>query len=411
MKNGEPDDFQARWEETYRYVSRHSPYYREIFRNQSVPRLDEIPTVDKTVLSERNLDFLCVARAQIVEIVTTSGTTGQPLLWLLTEADLQRLALCECQAFQGVGLSASDTVLLAVTLDRCFVAGMAYALGLRKLGCTTVRVGPSSPLLVLNSIERFRPTAIVGVPSFLRMVGSKARETGVDLRRSTVRKAICIGEPIRTPEGSLNVAGQSIESAWGARAYSTYGVTELSGSCCECEAGVGAHVPTDLMHVEILDDSGNALPDGVVGEVVATTFGVEGMPLVRFRTGDCAALFSGPCRCGRSSPRLGPIVGRKQQKLKVKGASVFPLALQAILDNDAGVSSYAIVATAESELSDNVEVLYHGEARPEALREVFQARVKIAPQIRRASPDEIEALQMPPHARKRQLFVDRRGKP
>jgi phenylacetate-CoA ligase len=242
-------------------------------------------------------------------------------------------------------------------------------------------------------------------------VANKAQEFGVDLRKASVRKAICIGEPVRSADGPLNAAGESIESSWGTRAFSTYGVTELSGSCCECEAAAGAHVQTELMHVEILDDAGNVLPDGTVGEIVATTFGVEGMPLIRFRTGDCAALYSEPCRCGRTTPRLGPIVGRKQQKLKVKGASVFPLALQTILEDANGVSTYAIVATAESELSDNVEVVYHGEARPETLREAFQARVKMAPHIRRASPDEIEALQMPPNARKRQLFVDRRGKP
>jgi phenylacetate-CoA ligase len=169
-------------------------------------------------------------------------------------------------------------------------------------------------------------------------------------------------------------------------------------------------VPTDWLHVEVLDDAGQRVPDGIVGEVTATTFGVEGMPLVRFRTGDCAAMYSQPCRCGRTMPRLGPIVGRKQQKLKIKGASVFPIALQSILDETAGVNSYAIIATAETELSDVVEVVYDGDAKPELLREAFQARAKIAPRIRRAPAHEIETLQMPPHARKRQVFVDRRVK-
>jgi phenylacetate-CoA ligase len=121
-------------------------------------------------------------------------------------------------------------------------------------------------------------------------------------------------------------------------------------------------------------------------------------------------MFSGPCICGRKTPRIGPIVGRKQQKLKIKGASVFPSTLQSILDDADGVNTYAIVATAENDLCDEVEIFYHGEAKSEVLREAFQARVKIMPQIHCVSPEEIEALQMPPHARKRQCFVDRRKK-
>lgn len=412
MRNLGTTAFDARWEETFLHVSRHSPYYRELFRGRTtVPRLNEVPTVDKAVLSERNLDFLSVARERIVDIVTTSGTTGRPLAWMLTDRDLQRLGACECLGFQSLGITRSDTVLLAVTLDRCFIAGMAYALGLRKLGCATMRAGPASPMLVLDCIERFQPTAMVGVPSSLRLIAAKAREMGINLRDSSVRKAICIGEPVRSFDGTLNSAGASIESEWNARVFSTYGVTELSACCCECEIGAGAHVPTDWLHVEILDENGRPALEGVIGEITATTFGVEGMPLVRFRTGDCAAMYSEPCRCGRTTPRLGPIVGRKQQKLKIKGASVFPMALQSILDETAGVDSYAIIATAETELSDRVEVVYDGEARPESLREALQARAKIAPQIRRAPAQEVEALQMPPHARKRQVFVDRRTKP
>ena len=85
-------------------------------------------------MSAHNLDFLCVPRERVVEIVTTSGTTGQPLLWMLTEADVRRLAQNERLSFSYAGLAANDTVLVAVAMDRCFMAGLAYWLGLRELG-------------------------------------------------------------------------------------------------------------------------------------------------------------------------------------------------------------------------------------------------------------------------------------
>jgi phenylacetate-CoA ligase len=397
------------WPETFRYAKKHSPFYRQLFRNvKVVPLLDEVPTVDKTVLSERNLDFLCVPRERVVEIVTTSGTTGEPLLWMLTEADARRLALNEKISFECAGLTKRDTVLVAVALDRCFVAGLAYTTGLRELGCAVVRVGASSATLVLETIERLKPTAIIAVPSFLRHVAERAREAKFDLKKPSVKKAICIGEPIRTSAFELNSSGRAIENSWGAKIYSTYGVTELANSLCECDARAGGHLHDEQLHIEILDDDGNILPDGEIGEITATTFGVEAMPLIRYRTGDCAALFSKKCKCGRTTPRIGPIVGRKNQKLKFKGASLFPSTLASVLEEIESVESFVIIARKESELSDSIEVLIHGLAKIEMLRDALQARAKIAPQVRHVSLAEIEALQMPPQARKRRTFVDLR---
>jgi phenylacetate-CoA ligase len=401
--------FEQAWAETFRYAAERSPFYREMFRGMNgVPSLEQVPIVDKRVLSERNLDFLCVPREQVVDVVTTSGTTGKPLVWMLTENDVRRLALNERLSFECAGLAARDTVLLAVALDRCFMAGLAYWLGLRELSCAVARVGPGSALLVLEMIERLQPTAIVAVPSFLRIIADKARETGFDLQGCPVQKAICIGEPIRDRALALNAPGRAIEKAYGARVYSTYGVTELANSLCECDAGAGGHLHDEHLHLEILDDDGQAVAAGEVGEVVATTFGVEAMPLIRYRTGDCAALFRAPCACGRATPRIGPIVGRKNQKLKFKGASLFPSMLQTVLEEAEGVEAFVIVARVDNALSDSVEVFVHGAVSTTALREAMQARAKIAPQIRQATRAEIEALQMPPQARKRTTFVDLR---
>ncbi len=370
--------------------------------------LEQVPLLDKQTLSARNLDFLSVPRERVVEVVSTSGTTGHPLLWMLTDADLRRLARNEFLSFGCARLTSRDTVLLAVGMDRCFMAGLAYWLGLRELGCGILRTGASSPLLVLEMIERAKPTAIVAVPSFLRVVADKAHETGFNLKKSSVKKAICIGEPVRDQSFALNTSGQAIKTAWNANVYSTYGVTELANSLCECDAGKGGHLHTDQLYLEILDDDGRPVDEGEVGEVVATTLGVEAMPLIRYRTGDCAALFPGKCKCGRSTPRLGPIVGRKNQKLKFKGASLFPSMLSSVLEEAKGVEAFVIVARAQSELSDSVEVLVHGAASPNALREAIRARAKIMPSIRLAPRAEIEALQTSHQSRKRRTFVDLR---
>jgi phenylacetate-CoA ligase len=406
------------WAATHQYVQEHSPFYKEHLRRGGISltkpipleRIDEIPTIDKETLSGNPEAFLCVPREKVVDIVTTSGSTGQPMVYMLTDSDMRRLALNEYHSFRCAGLTASDTVVLAVTLDRCFIAGMAYFMGLRMLGCSILRVGPATPVMHLQLLQRTRATAVVGVPSFLCLLADKAAEAGLDLASLGVRKLLCIGEPIREPDWSLNRPGEILERRWNARVFSTYGNTELASSLCECETGRGGHLHPALLHMEALDDSGQPVPDGQVGELTATTFGVEAMPLIRYRTGDCAAIFREPCRCGRRTLRIGPIVGRKGQKLKIKGTTVFPSTLKAVLDSTPGVSAYVLVARRENPLSDVVEAQIACSDDParvvSALHERFQGEAKVAPRITVSSLAEIEALQMPANARKRRYFVD-----
>jgi phenylacetate-CoA ligase len=411
---------QKAWNRTFRHAFAHSPFYREHFRRagfspkKQIPfeQFGQIPTIGKEVLSQNPEAFLCVPREKVVDIVTTSGSMGQPMVIMLTDPDMQRLALNEYHSFRCVGLTASDTVVLAVTLDRCFIAGMAYFMGLRMLGCSIVRVGSATPVMHLELLQRTRATAVVGVPSFLGLLADKAAEAGLNLARLGVRKLICIGEPIRQPDWSLNRAGKLLERRWNARVFSTYGNTELAASLCECEAGRGGHLHPELLHMESLDDAGQPVPDGQVGELTATTFGVEAMPLIRYRTGDCAAIFREPCACGRRTLRIGPVVGRKGQKLKFKGTTIFPSTLKAVLDAAPEVQSYVIIARRGGDGSDLVEVRLACAGTSKTilgrLREQFQGAAKVTPELTLAAPAEIESLLLPEGTRKRRFFVDLR---
>ena len=410
---------QDAWQKAVRYAAEHSPFYRAHLARAGIApghpvsraEITRIPTVDKDVLCRNTDQFLCVPREQIVDIVTTSGSTGEPLVWQLTESDLDRLAYNEELSFGCAGFTAADTVLLAVALDRCFIAGMAYYLGLRRLGCAVIRVGAAAPAMHLDMIRRLRPTAVVSVPSFLVHLAERAEELKFDVSHG-LPKAVCIGEPVREADFSLNRAGRMVRERWGAKIFSTYGVTELAASLCECPAGCGGHLHPGMLYLEALDEAGHAVPDGEIGELTATTFGVEAMPLIRYRTGDFAALHRAPCRCGRNTPRLGPIVGRKHQKLKVKGTTLFPSALKTILDATPEISSYAIVARRDHTQADAVEVKIAcaGDAAriTAALKERFQGAAKVTPQVTTATAAEIEKLQLPDGARKRRYFVDLR---
>ena len=143
-----------------------------------------------------------------------------------------------------------------------------------------------------------------------------------------------------------------------------------------------------------------------------TPLGVEGMPLLRFRTGDCSFLIDERCACGLETFRLGPILGRKSQMLKIKGTTVFPAAVRRALDAVEGVSAYVMSATAEGELADRLEVRIAvagdgGVVLAEA-RERLQGELKVTPDVTIAPSADIEALQCPPGSRKRRFFIDSR---
>ena len=135
---------------------------------RSADMLGKIPLTHKADLADSGRDLWCVPPEQVVDVATTSGTTGRPTMYPMTEADIRRLGYNEYLSFTCAGITPADVVLLAVTMDRCFMAGLAYHQGLRQIGATAVRGGSGSPAMVLSLLRQLQPTVIVSVPSFLK---------------------------------------------------------------------------------------------------------------------------------------------------------------------------------------------------------------------------------------------------
>jgi phenylacetate-CoA ligase len=403
---------------TIHYIYNRSPFYRDLLDREgmsltdikSLEDLRHLPTTAKEDVSREGDRFLCVRPEEVADITTTSGTSGAPIFFKLTEDDLARLAYNEQLSFRLAGITEKDVVALAVTLDRCFMAGMAYYMGLRRLGAAVLRVGPISPAFLLRFLERTGVTTVVSVPSFLKRVGLYAEEAGISLRRSTVRKLVCIGEPIRQADFSLNALGETLSRTWGAQLFSTYASTEISTTFGECEYGCGGHLHPELAHVEIVDEHGRPVPEGETGEVCVTPFGITGMPLLRYCTGDFTFQRSQVCACGRATLRLGPILGRRGQMLKVRGTTVFPAGIHEIVQGETEVKSHVLIVESEDTLSDKLTLLLETDQprAAERVRERVQAEIKTAPEVRIVSAEEINRLQSEGEYRKRRIFIDRR---
>ena len=408
-------------QELLAYLNQNSPFYQELFLTRevditSIKTLDDLsrlPVTEKESLQLYNDAFLCVPRNKIIEYSSTSGTLGSPVTIALTENDLSRLADNEYASFVCADGTSDDVYQLMLTLDRQFMAGMAYYSGIRKLGAGIIRLGPGVPSLQWETILRLQPTAIVAVPSFIVKLVQYANEHNIDINRSSVKKAICIGENIRNTDFSLNMLGKKITGSWNIELYSTYASTEMQTAFTECIAGRGGHHQPELLILELLDENNMQVAPGQPGEVTITTLGVEGMPLLRYKTGDICLYFDEPCSCGRSTLRLSPVVGRKKQMIKYKGTTLYPPALFDLLHEMEDVKDYvAEVYLNEIGLDEvllHLVPIIHSEETDRKIRAYLQAKLRVSPHIRYVTPEEMQKLQFPESGRKAVRFIDKRG--
>ena len=402
------------------YLDGNAPFYHNLFvrhgidlsRVKTVEDLPLLPTTSKEDIQQHNRDFLCVPADKIIEYTSTSGTLGSPVTVPLTERDLQRLAENEYASFLCAEGSPRDIYQLMLTLDRQFMAGMAYYSGIRKLGAGLIRLGPGVPSLQWETIRRLQPTAIVAVPSFIVKLIAYAREHGIDPGATSVRKAICIGENIRNADFSLNIIGRKIKEAWDIALYSTYASTEMQTAFTECREGRGGHLNPDLLIAEVLDDDGRPVGPRTPGELTITTLGIEGMPLLRYKTGDICMYFDEPCPCGRTSMRISPILGRKKQMIKFKGTTLYPPSLFDLLNEMEEVKDFVVEVYANDLGLDEVLLYLHVSDNSEEchnkIKAYLQARLRVSPHVKYVEAAEIQKMQSAETNRKVIKFIDKR---
>lgn len=253
---------------------------------------------------------------------------------------------------------------------------------------------------------------ILGMEYLLKMV-EYAEKNNIDYNASSLKKAVCIGEALCSPDGELTTLGKRIREKWPSlELYSTYASTEMQSSFTECEMHQGGHIPSDLIIVEMLDENNQPVKDGESGEVTVTTIGVEGMPLVKFKTGDMCIRYSTPCKCGRYSSRLSSVIGRKGQMIKFKGTTIYPPILFDILDNIPDVDNYIVEGFTNSLGTDQIQIRIgsnnHSDAFVKQIKDIFRSKVRVAPDIQFESAELIARLQMPPMSRKVVKFFDLR---
>jgi phenylacetate-CoA ligase len=403
------------------YLQRYSAFYKRIFDRhhidinniRSVDDLRFIPVTSKEDLQAYNWDFLCVPEHNVREYNCTTGTQGKPLNIALTEHDLERLTHNALELLKCIDGKAGDMFQLLLSLDRENMAGITSYLGIRKLGGIPIRSGVASPAAQWETINRLQPGAIFGLPSYILKMVTWAQEHNIACKETSVQKAVCIGERVRSGDFELNTLGKSITDTWPIKLYSCYAVTELQTAFVECSAGLGVHIQPDLAIVEVLNDHGDVLGEGEYGEVTVTTLGIEGMPLLRYGTGDICAWYESVCSCGRHTRRLSPVIGRKHQAMKYHGTTVYPQTIYDLLSDAPFIGEYVVEVFTNEIDQDDIRLhvncsVPHIECR-DRLKQLLPDQMPAVPHLKFHSADELQKLQYPLGIHEpRQRFLDSR---
>ncbi len=272
----------------------------------------------------------------------TSGTSGAPLRWLDTPESWQWMIDNWCDIFRAAGVSAADRIFFAFSFGPFIGFWLAFEAG-EALGALNIPGGGLSSAARLQAIFTHDTNVLCCTPTYALRLAEVAKEENIDLAKSPVRTIVVAGEP----GGSIPATRKRLEEAWpGATVFDHHGMTEVGPVTYQCPAQAGVlHVLEEAYLPEIIDpETTKPVTAGGTGELVLTTLGRHGSPLIRYRTGDLVtAAAKSPCRCGSHDLALqGGILGRADDMIVVRGVNVYPSAVEEILRSAGGVAEYRV---------------------------------------------------------------------
>ncbi len=312
-------------------------FYQKRFRELNITP-DDIRTLDDV----RRLPFTtkedlrdnypfglaCVPLKECTRLHSSSGTTGNPTVVLHTQRDLDEWANAVARCLWMVGSRPEDVFQNSAGYGM-FTAGLGFQYGAERVGMLTVPAAAGNTTRQIKFIRDFGTNVLHAIPSYASRIYEVMKAEGVDPRRDTRLRVLCIGAEPHSEEQR-----QRIEQNLGVKAYNSYGISEMMGPgvAFECPEQNGLHIWEDYFIVEIIDPvTLEPVPEGELGELVITTINREAMPLLRYRTRDLTRFLPGDCPCGRHHRRLARLQGRSDDMIILKGVNIFPIQIEKIL--------------------------------------------------------------------------------
>jgi phenylacetate-CoA ligase len=380
-----------------RYLFENSAFYRDKFRAagyatpEAVGDIADIAQLPFTVKDELRASqaqepplgrHAAAPWSQIVRVFSTSGTTGTPAYIPLTARDVTSWMTISARSYSACGIRAGDRLISTYGAGP-FVAGLSLDT-FNKIGLCHIPVGAGNTERLVRALQLIKPEGLACTPSYAGYIAEWARERGFDVREAGLKYIMVAGEP----GGGEEQMRARLEGAYGAQVTETMGIGDMSVSLWgECGEQHGMHFGgRGFVHFELIDpETGEPVPltDGATGELVYTALDREAAPLVRFRSRDHVVVWTGPCACGRTSPRVR-CIGRTDDMLIVRGVNVFPSAVREIVNQFAPVVSGVIsIRPSQHGVKQTpplkvVVEMAEGEAIDPALAQRIQERLRAA---------------------------------
>lgn len=376
MAEGDKEALQLeRLQKTVKLAYENVPYYRKRFEElgikpediQTIKDIEKLPFTTKDDLREAYpFGMFAVPRKEIVEVHTSSGTTGKPTVSGYTKKDIEIWSEVMARGLTMFGAT-DDDIIQNTHGYGLFTGGFGVHYGAQNIGATVIPISTGQTKRQIEIMKDFGTNIVIFTPSYGLYIAEVAKDEGLSPEDLNL-KAIGFGAEMWTEE-----MRQEIQKRFHAPAYNIYGLTEIMGPgvALECQEQDGLHVMEDHFYPEIIDSSTQeTLPEGEKGELVLTNLTRHGMPIIRFRTKDITALRRKKCGCGRTLVKMDRITGRADDMLKVKGVAVFPSQIEkALLKIDGLEPHYQIIVTRPHHL-DEMEV------QVEASPKLFSDEVK-----------------------------------
>jgi phenylacetate-CoA ligase len=336
-----------------------NPFYRRLdgidpTGLRSHDDLARLPFTTKSDLRDQYpFGMLAVPQREVVRVHASSGTTGRPTVVAYTRADLELWSDVLARGLVAGGVTEDDVFQNAAGYG-LFTGGLGVHDAATRIGAMVVPTSSGNTARQVMLLRDFGVTALHATPSYALHIAEVAAAEGIDLRALPIRAAFLGAEPMS------EALQDEIAATMGVTIYEQYGLSEVIGPgvASGCGNGRELHAWDDHYIPEIVDpESGQRLPDGEVGELVFTAPTKEALPMLRYRTRDRTYLTREPCPCGRTSARIGKILGRTDDMLIVRGVNVFPSQIEAALLHVEGLAPhYQIVLTTRADRQDELTV-------------------------------------------------------
>ncbi|WP_297980092.1 phenylacetate--CoA ligase [uncultured Methanobrevibacter sp.] len=381
------------------------PFYKKKFDEagfkpedlKTIDDISKIPFTTKDDLREAYpFGLFAVPQDDIIEIHSTSGTTGTPVVSGYTQKDIDIWGECTARAIAMAGGGKHSKIHNSYGYG-LFTGGFGIDHGAKAMGAVVIPMSAGNTARQLKIMQDFQSDILTCTPSYAMYLAESLEKEGLSAEEISLHAGI-FGAEMWTEE-----MRQSLEEKLGITAHNIYGLTEIIGPgvATECADQTGLHIQEDHFLAEIIDPNTlERLEDGETGELVLTTLTREGMPVIRFRTKDITALRRETCSCGRTTARMERITGRSDDMLKIKGVMVYPSQIEAAILQIEGLTANYQIHVSRPKYLDEIEVKV--ETSPELfsdeMREIEQFESKIARKIQNAIGISVDVTLVEPES-------------